>query len=129
MLSYIFDDAPERTRGKVVGMYAVLVGANIAAWAWAFATFHGNSLPLGTAFLAYSFGLRHAFDVDAAAIVTDHGGLSVHLRFNKCGSGDWTGNVLGGREKSAEPHKNTPTLLWSALNRGRDVRCSEIASG
>jgi hypothetical protein len=31
MLSHIFDDAPERTRGKVMGMFAILVTANIAA--------------------------------------------------------------------------------------------------
>ena len=31
MLPHIFDDAPERTRGKIVGLYAILVSANIAS--------------------------------------------------------------------------------------------------
>jgi high-affinity nickel-transport protein len=69
MLPYIFDDAPERTRGKVVGLYAILVAANIGVWLWAVAAFHDNAFLLGTAFLAYSFGLRHAFDADHIAAI------------------------------------------------------------
>jgi nickel/cobalt transporter (NiCoT) family protein len=69
MLAHIFDDAPERTRGKIVGMYAILVTANAGAWLWALMEFHGNALLLGTAFLAYSFGLRHAFDADHIAAI------------------------------------------------------------
>src|SRR5271170_3057103 len=69
MFSHIFDDAPERTRGKVVGMYGILLTANIAAWLWALVEFRDNALLLGTAFLAYSFGLRHAFDADHIAAI------------------------------------------------------------
>ncbi len=69
MLWHIFDDAPERTRGKVAGMYAVLIAANVAAWLWAWAEFYDNALLLGTAFLAFSFGLRHAFDADHIAAI------------------------------------------------------------
>ncbi len=69
MLSHIFDDAPERTRGKIVGMYAILLAANVGAWLWASVEFHGSTLLLGTAFLAYSFGLRHAFDADHIAAI------------------------------------------------------------
>jgi nickel/cobalt transporter (NiCoT) family protein len=69
MLAHIFDDAPERTRGKIAGMYAILVAANAAAWLWALLEFHDNALLLGTAFLAYSFGLRHAFDADHIAAI------------------------------------------------------------
>ena len=69
MFPHIFDDAPERTRGKVVGLYAILVSANIAVWLWALAAFQGNAFLLGTAFLAYSFGLRHAFDADHIAAI------------------------------------------------------------
>ena len=49
MFPHIFDDAPERTRGKVVGLYAILVSANIAVWLWALAAFQGNAFLLGTA--------------------------------------------------------------------------------
>jgi high-affinity nickel-transport protein len=69
MLSHIFDDAPERTRGKIVGMFTILVAANAGTWLWALVEFHGNALLLGTAFLAYSFGLRHAFDADHIAAI------------------------------------------------------------
>jgi high-affinity nickel-transport protein len=69
MFPHIFDDAPERSRGKVVGLYAILVSANIAVWLWALAAFHDNAFLLGTAFLAYSFGLRHAFDADHIAAI------------------------------------------------------------
>ena len=64
MLPHIFDDAPEHTRGKLAGLYVLLVSANIGVWLWAVAAFHENAFLLGTAFLAYSFGLRHAFDAD-----------------------------------------------------------------
>jgi nickel/cobalt transporter (NiCoT) family protein len=69
MLSHIFDDAAERTRGKIVGMYAILLAANVGAWLWASVEFHGSTLLLGTASLAYSFGLRHAFDADHIAAI------------------------------------------------------------
>src|SRR5271155_999078 len=69
MLSRIFDDAADRARGKVTGIYAILITANIAVWLWAIAEFHDRPLLFGTAFLAYSFGLRHAFDADHIAAI------------------------------------------------------------
>jgi len=56
-------------KGKVVGLYVLLIAANLAAWAWAFACFHGHPVLLGTALLAYSFGLRHAVDADHIAAI------------------------------------------------------------
>src|ERR1700722_4593843 len=56
-------------RGKVVGIYAVLIGLNIVAWAWAGIAFHAFPVLMGTAMLAYSFGLRHAFDADHIAAI------------------------------------------------------------
>ena len=56
-------------RGKVIGVYALLIGANAAAWLWAVAAFHDHPVLLGTASLAYSFGLRHAFDADHIAAI------------------------------------------------------------
>jgi high-affinity nickel-transport protein len=50
-------------------MYTLLIGANLAAWIWAFACFHGHPVLLGTALLAYSFGLRHAVDADHIAAI------------------------------------------------------------
>lgn len=64
-----FDDSPGNLRVKVTVIYAVLVLANAGAWVWAFAAFAGRPVLLGTALLAYTFGLRHAVDVDHIAAI------------------------------------------------------------
>jgi len=64
-----FDDRPGQMRGRIAVLYGLLIGANIAAWAWALAAFHGYPVLLGTAFLAYGFGLRHAVDADHIAAI------------------------------------------------------------
>jgi high-affinity nickel-transport protein len=69
MLSSIFDDAAERMRGKTVGLYAFLIAGNVAAWLAALIEFRDRPALLGLAFLAYSFGLRHAFDADHIAAI------------------------------------------------------------
>ena len=68
-LSSIFSDSSGNIRYKVVGVYALLIAANVAAWFWALIAFHAYPVLLGTAFLAYSFGLRHAFDADHIAAI------------------------------------------------------------
>ena len=42
---------------------------NIGAWIWAMLAFHDKPLLLGTALLAYTFGLRHAVDADHIAAI------------------------------------------------------------
>jgi high-affinity nickel-transport protein len=64
-----FNDGAGNLRGKIVGLYTVLIAANVLAWAWALATFHDHPVLLGTCFLAYSFGLRHAVDADHIAAI------------------------------------------------------------
>ena len=56
-------------RSRIVGVCGLLVAANVAAWLWALVAFHDYPLLLGTAALAYSFGLRHAFDADHIAAI------------------------------------------------------------
>ena len=56
-------------RTRIIAFYVGLIGANIGAWAWAFAAFHGHPVLLETALLAYTFGLRHAFDADHIAAI------------------------------------------------------------
>jgi len=46
-----------------------LLAFNLAAWFWALFAFHRYPALLGTAFLAYSFGLRHAVDADHIAAI------------------------------------------------------------
>jgi nickel/cobalt transporter (NiCoT) family protein len=63
------DDGSAALRGKIAGVYLILAGANLAAWAWAFLAFADHPVLLGTALLAYSFGLRHAVDADHIAAI------------------------------------------------------------
>ena len=64
-----FNDEATDIRGKVIGIYLLLVALNVAAWAWALMAFHNYPTLLGTAFLAYGFGLRHAVDADHIAAI------------------------------------------------------------
>jgi len=54
---------------RILGLYGLLIGLNLVAWGWALIAFHGHPLLLGTALLAYSFGLRHAVDADHIATI------------------------------------------------------------
>src|SRR3984957_17933459 len=65
----LFNDKQENVRGKVIAVYGLLFIFNAAAWLWALVAFHTYPLLLGTAALAYSFGLRHAFDADHHAAI------------------------------------------------------------
>ena len=65
----LFNDAAVNVRRKIAGIYGVLLAFNAAAWLWAFVAFRHYPLLLGTAFLAYSFGLRHAVDADHIAAI------------------------------------------------------------
>jgi high-affinity nickel-transport protein len=60
----IFDDAPTDGRRRIIIIYGVLAVATVAAWALALTAFASRPLLLGTAVLAYTFGLRHAVDAD-----------------------------------------------------------------
>ena len=68
-LNHLFDDAADNLRGRIVAIYAILFAFNIAAWLWASIAFHHYPVLLGTALLAYSFGLRHAVDADHIAAI------------------------------------------------------------
>ena len=56
-------------RGRIFAIYAVLVVANLAAWLWALLALRSHPVLLGTAALAYGFGLRHAVDADHIAAI------------------------------------------------------------
>src|SRR5580693_9478330 len=65
----LFNDKQDNIRGKVVAVTLLLFISNAAAWLWAVVAFHNYPVLLGTAALAYSFGLRHAFDADHIAAI------------------------------------------------------------
>jgi high-affinity nickel-transport protein len=64
-----FGDGAADPIGKIAGIYGVLAVVNLAAWAWALIAFRDYPVLLGTAFLAYGFGLRHAVDADHIAAI------------------------------------------------------------
>ena len=68
-LSSVFRDEATNLVAKVIGISILLIGANVAAWLWALTAFHNYPILLGTATLAYTFGLRHAFDADHIATI------------------------------------------------------------
>src|SRR5579863_9466225 len=65
-------EAPPRSselKRKIFALYAGLIPANLAAWAYALLLLRDRPLLLGTAALAYGFGLRHAVDADHIAAI------------------------------------------------------------
>jgi high-affinity nickel-transport protein len=56
-------------RSRLIGVYAFLIGANVLVWVWALAALNDKPALLGTALLAYTFGLRHAVDADHIAAI------------------------------------------------------------
>jgi len=69
LLRAIIDDGPEGMRAKLIGLIGGLVLMNGGVWVLALVVFHHYPLLLGTALLAYSFGLRHAVDADHIAAI------------------------------------------------------------
>jgi high-affinity nickel-transport protein len=65
----VVSDGAANFRGRLIGVYTILIIANLLAWAWALLAFHAYPVLLGTAFLAYIFGLRHAVDADHIAAI------------------------------------------------------------
>lgn len=65
----LLNDAPGNLRTRIFSIYAILLTFNAVAWLWAVIAFRHYPLLLGTAFLAYSFGLRHAVDADHIAAI------------------------------------------------------------
>ncbi|MGA9867411.1 MAG: HoxN/HupN/NixA family nickel/cobalt transporter [Acetobacteraceae bacterium] len=68
-ISGILSDRAGHLRSRIAGIYALLIAANLAAWAWALVAFRSHPVLLGTALLAYGFGLRHAVDADHIAAI------------------------------------------------------------
>ena len=69
MIKGLFSDAAGNLRGKLIVLYGLLAAANLLAWGWALVAFRDYPVLLGTALLAYTFGLRHAVDADHIAAI------------------------------------------------------------
>jgi len=64
-----FDDQRRAAGTKAAVTFSLLILANLAAWTWAWLAFADKPALLATAFLAYTLGLRHAFDADHIAAI------------------------------------------------------------
>ncbi len=64
MLARVLQNGAGGVRERIVAIYALLIAMNVAAWGLAFWAFSAHPILLGTALLAYTFGLRHAVDAD-----------------------------------------------------------------
>src|SRR5580700_4516345 len=62
-------DHPAGHRRSLIGIYGLLGAMNLAIWVWAFIALADRPALLGTAFLAYVLGLRHAVDADHIATI------------------------------------------------------------
>jgi high-affinity nickel-transport protein len=65
-------DAGQQALGswrRSAGFLGLLIAANAVAWAWAWQAFADRPALLGTALLAWMFGLRHAVDADHIAAI------------------------------------------------------------
>jgi high-affinity nickel-transport protein len=60
---------PPEVRLRLIVLYGLLIAANLGVWGWALLEFGGHPVLLGTALLAYGFGLRHAVDADHIAAI------------------------------------------------------------
>ena len=63
------NDTSGNLRARIFSIYGVLLVSNVGAWLWAVIAFRHFPVLLGTSFLAYSLGLRHAVDADHIAAI------------------------------------------------------------
>lgn len=69
LIKNLFGEESASLRWPIAGIYVVLLVINLLAWVWAVLTFRHQPLMLGTAALAYGFGLRHGVDADHIAAI------------------------------------------------------------
>jgi len=69
LMRELFDERAGSLRAPLIGIYSLLIAINLGVWAWALAVFRQQPILLGTALLAYGFGLRHAVDADHIATI------------------------------------------------------------
>ena len=107
----LFNDAAGNTRGKVLGIYSLLLVFNGAAWLWAIVALRHFPVLLGTAFLAYSFGLP--------VVATDVGSFREEIVEGRTG-------FLSKPGDPAELSRAIETYFASDLYRNLKVRRQDI---
>ncbi len=69
LIRHAFGDRNADMRRRLIAVYAIILLGTLGAWVWALLMFRQQPLLLGTALLAYGFGLRHAVDADHIAAI------------------------------------------------------------
>jgi high-affinity nickel-transport protein len=69
IVSNVLNKSGAGVRRRLIAIYAILIGGNILIWLWALVALGDRPILLGTALLAYTFGLRHAVDADHIAAI------------------------------------------------------------
>src|SRR5579863_6646214 len=69
IVSSVLNEGGADLRRRLIAIYVVLIGSNVLIWLWALVTLGDRPVLLGTALLAYTFGLRHAVDADHIAAI------------------------------------------------------------
>jgi nickel/cobalt transporter (NiCoT) family protein len=68
-LSRILSEGDRDLRRRLIFVYGGLIGMNVLVWLWALVALRDHPVLLGSAVLAYTFGLRHAVDADHIAAI------------------------------------------------------------
>jgi nickel/cobalt transporter (NiCoT) family protein len=69
IISTVLNEGGPDLRRRLIAVYAALIGGNILIWLWGLVVLGDRPVLLGTALLAYTFGLRHAVDADHIAAI------------------------------------------------------------
>jgi nickel/cobalt transporter (NiCoT) family protein len=69
LLKTTIADASDDQSAQIWAIYVLLFAANVLVWTWALISLADRPTLLGTAFLAYVLGLRHAVDADHIATI------------------------------------------------------------
>ncbi|MGH2443926.1 MAG: HoxN/HupN/NixA family nickel/cobalt transporter, partial [Chloroflexota bacterium] len=65
----VWRGAPADLKRRIIGIYSILIGFNIAVWSALLLSSARYGILLGLAPVAYGFGLRHAVDPDHIAAI------------------------------------------------------------
>src|SRR5258708_8177140 len=69
MTSMIVNQSGSDLRRRLIAVYTILVAGNLLTCLWALVALDARPVLLGTALLAYTFGLRHAVAADHIAAI------------------------------------------------------------
>lgn len=78
-----------KNRPNSVALMAVLLAANLMAWAWAFFAFHDSSPMLAICLIAWCYGLRHAVDADHIAAIDNVTRKLIQQKKKALATGAW----------------------------------------